>query len=135
MSFPQVWAPRVVPRAVSTVYSQPVICGFPWAARRLYHFSPASLQLCVYIFVLWEEEEKETEWKGQITTLPAASGKDPSGVFLEPFQAVTNKVRSFYKPNFNISLSSASPDAFTSLLITAGKRLHPHDAKDHVSLR
>ena len=67
-------------------------------------------------------------------TLHAASGEDPLGAFLEPFQAVRNKVRSFYKTNLKISLSSASPDVLTPPLTTAGKRLHPWDAEDHISL-
>jgi len=42
-------------------------------------FSPASLQLHVYIFVLQEEEETEAEWKGQITPctpLPEGTHRD-----------------------------------------------------------
>lgn len=52
---------------LSALFTPTVICGFPWSASWLFCFSPASLQLRVYIFVLREEEEKETEWKGQIT--------------------------------------------------------------------
>lgn len=58
-------------------------------------------------------------------TLHTASGADPLGAFLEPFQAVRNRVRSFYKTNFKTSRSSASPDVLMLPLKTTGKRLHP----------
>lgn len=66
-------------------------------------------------------------------TLPAASGEDPSGAFLEPFQAVRNE-GVFRKTNLKIPLNFASPDVLTPPLTTAGKRLHPWDAEDPISL-
>lgn len=67
-------------------------------------------------------------------TLHTASGADPLGAFLEPFQAVRNRVISFYKTNFKTSRSSASPDVLMLPLKTTGKRLHPWDGEDHFSL-
>lgn len=67
-------------------------------------------------------------------TLHAASGDDPAGVGLEPFQTAKDKARSFYKTNLNFPLSSARPDVLTALLTTARRRLQPWDDKDPVSL-
>lgn len=58
-------------------------------------------------------------------TLPAASGDEPARVSLEPFQAATDKARSFYKTNLNFPLSSASPDVLTALFKQQGKDFSP----------
>lgn len=67
-------------------------------------------------------------------TLHAASGDNPAGAGLEPFQTAKDKARSLYKTNLNFPLSSARPDVLTALLITSKRRLQPWDDKDHVSL-
>lgn len=62
-------------------------------------------------------------------TLPAASGDEPARVSLEPFQAATDKARSFYKTNLNFPLSFASPDVLTALLKQQGKDFSPGTMK------
>jgi len=76
---------------------------FPQAppAGSLFHFSPASVQLCVYIFAVQEQEEKGAEWKGQITPCPALP-ESASWAALQPFRQSGITQEAFKKESLKV---------------------------------